>query len=91
MAASSPTRNEQQKQLLRAALLNPKNLFVLAIGLATGTIAPILIPIGIMAYGILCYITLSSEEFVKRVLYPNADQQAPENAVIHAFSERDLA
>jgi len=91
MTVSSPARKAQHKQLLRAALLNPKNLLVLAIGLATGTIAPILIPIGIMAYGILCYLDLSSEDFVKRVLYPHADPPAPENVVIHAFSERDLA
>lgn len=62
------SRKEQQKKVLKASLLNPKNLFVLAIGLASGAFSPMLIPIGFMAYGILCYLDISSEEFVTKVL-----------------------
>lgn len=91
MTVSPQIRRDQRKQLLRAAFLNPKNLFVLAIGLLTGTIATILIPIGIMAYGILCYLDLSSEEFVKRVLYPNTGSPSEETEIIHSFSEQELA
>ncbi len=91
MTVSSQTRKDQQKQLLRAALLSPKNLLVLGVGLATGAIATILIPIGIMAYGILCYLDLSSEEFVKHVLYPNSHQSPAASEMIHAFTEDELA
>lgn len=91
MGVSPQTRKDQQKKLFRAVLLNPKNLLVLAIGLATGTIATILIPIGIMAYGILCYLDLSSEEFVKQVLYPNTGPQPDTTDVLHSFSEQELA
>lgn len=61
-------RKDQQKKVLKASLLNPKNLFVLAIGLATGAISYVLIPVGILAYGILCYLDVSSKDFVDRVL-----------------------
>lgn len=68
MASNLVLRKEQQKQVVKASLLNPKNLFVLAIGLASGAFSYVLIPIGLMAYGILCYLDFSSEEFVKKVL-----------------------
>lgn len=68
MAAHMISRKEQQKKVLKASLLNPKNLFVLAIGLASGAFSPMLIPIGFMAYGILCYLDISSEEFATKVL-----------------------
>jgi chromosome segregation ATPase len=69
MAEKLRSRESKQKKLLKVSLLNPKNLFVLATGFVAGIFfSPILIPIGIMAYGILCYLDLSSEEFVKKVL-----------------------
>jgi hypothetical protein len=63
------SRKNKQTKLLKASLLNPKNLFVLATGFVAGTFfSYVLIPIGIMAYGILCYLDLSSVEFAKKVL-----------------------
>ena len=70
MTAHMISRKEQQKKVLKASLVNPKNLFVLAIGLASGAFSLMLIPIGLMAYGILCYLDVSSEEFVTNVLTP---------------------
>lgn len=64
------SRKSKQTKLLKASLLSPKNLFVLATGFAAGVYFStyVLIPIGIMAYGILCYLDLSSVEFAKKVL-----------------------
>jgi DNA repair exonuclease SbcCD ATPase subunit len=63
------SRKSKMTKLLKASLLNPKNLFVLATGFVAGIFfSYVLIPIGIMAYGILCYLDLSSEDFVKKVL-----------------------
>ena len=82
---------EERTKVLKAALLNPKNLFVLAVGLATGMISSVLIPIGIMAYGILCYLDLNSEDFVQRVLYPNADLSSDGSEAIRVLSDQQLA
>lgn len=63
------SRKSKQTKLLKASFLNPKNLFVLATGVVAGvSFSYVLIPIGIMAYGILCYLDLSSVEFAKKVL-----------------------
>jgi hypothetical protein len=57
------------RTVVKAAVFNPKNLVVLATGIVAGTLfSYVLIPIGIMAYGILCYLDLSSADFVKKVL-----------------------
>ena len=84
MAEKLASRKDQQKKLLKGSLLNLKNLCVLATGFVAGIFfAPILIPIGMMAYGILCYLDLSSAEFVKNVLHPEeggskaADKKQP--------------
>jgi chromosome segregation ATPase len=61
-------RRNRLKALLKASLLKPLNLFVLGVGFAAGTFSYILIPVGILAYGVLCYLDLSSEEFAKKVL-----------------------
>ena len=64
------TRQAKQRTIVKAALLNPKNLFVLGVGVLSGAFfATILIPLGMMAYGILCYLDFSSEEFVKKILH----------------------
>jgi hypothetical protein len=61
-------RKNRVKVLAKASLLKPLNLFVLCTGFAAGTFSYILIPVGILAYGMLCYLDLSSEEFAKKVL-----------------------
>jgi hypothetical protein len=64
----SPQKNNQ-KEIIKASLFNFKNLFVLATGIVAGWIfSPLLIPIGAIAYGVMCYLDVSSEEFVKKVL-----------------------
>jgi Ni,Fe-hydrogenase I large subunit len=91
MPVSSQTRKDQRKKLLRAAFLNPKNLIVLVIGITLGIIDTTVIPIGIMAYGLLCYLNLNSDEFVKQVLYPNTGSPAEATGLIHSFSEQEFA
>jgi len=69
MTKKLASRKSKIRKLLKTSLLNPKNLFVLATGFVAGTFfSYVLIPIGIMAYGILCYLDLSSEEFAKKAL-----------------------
>ena len=87
----SGSRKEERTKVLKAALLNPKNLLVLAIGLVTGTISTVLIPIGIMAYGILCYLDLSSEDFVQSVLYPQTASSSHDSEAIRLLSKQQLA
>ena len=87
----SGSRKEERTKVLKAAFLNPKNLFVLAIGLVTGTISMVLIPIGIMAYGILCYLDLSSEDFVQSVLYPQTDSSSHDSETTRILSDHQLA
>lgn len=73
MLITKPGRlRKEHKQLLRAALLRPKNVLVLGTGCVAGIFAyPILIPIGILAYGLLCYLDINSEEFINAVLHPS--------------------
>ncbi len=69
MIPQLPLQKNSQKEIIKAALFNLKNIFVLATGIVAGWIfSPMLIPIGAMAYGVLCYLDLSSKEFVKKVL-----------------------
>ncbi len=69
MAQKLTSHKSKQKTLLKASLFNFKNLFVLGTGIVAGaSFSYILIPIGIVAYGVLCYLDLSSEEFAKKVL-----------------------
>lgn len=86
-------RKDKLKKLLKASLLNPKNLFVLITGFVAGKFSLALIPIGIMAYGILCYLDLSSEEFVKKVL--NSDKKTakidPDKSQIRSLSDQQRA
>ncbi len=82
MAKGLTSPKSKQKALLKASLLNPKNLFVLATGLvAGGVFSYILIPIGVMAYGVLCYLDLSSKEFAKKVL--RSDESASDTVLTH--------
>ncbi len=61
------TRQSKQWTIVKAALLNPKNLFVLGIGVLSGVFfSSALIPLGMLAYSILCYLDFSSEEFAKK-------------------------
>lgn len=70
---TSRRSGKERAQLLRAALLRPKNVFILATGCVAGFFAsPFLIPIGCLAYGVLCYLDLNSEEFVNAVLHPSS-------------------
>lgn len=63
------TRQAKQRTIVKAALLNPKNLFVLGVGILSGAFFSLaLVPLGILAYGMLCYLDFSSEEFVKKIL-----------------------
>lgn len=73
MAMTTSGRSQKERtQLLRAALLRPKNLLILGTGCAAGIFTyPILIPIGFLAYGLLCYLDISSEEFSNAVLRPS--------------------
>jgi uncharacterized phage infection (PIP) family protein YhgE len=69
MTTQLASRQEKHKKIVKAALCRPRNLFILSTGIITGiAAAPILIPIGVMAYGIVCYLDLNSEAFVKKVL-----------------------
>ena len=78
MAEEFTSRKKKQKKLLEAAFFRHRNLFILSTGIVTGILAsPILIPIGIIVYGIVCYLDLQSEEFVKKVLYPEANGVKP--------------
>lgn len=58
----------QRKKVLKASLLKPTNVLVLATGILAGTFSGMLIPVGIVAYGVLCYLDLSSEGFLRQVL-----------------------
>lgn len=83
------SRKSKQTKLVKASLLNPKNLFVLATGFMAGAFfSYVLIPIGIMAYGILCYLDLSSVEFAKKVL--GVDEEKPD-AVVDSDEMRSLS
>ncbi len=59
---------EERYAILHAALLKPTNLLVLAVGCLAAKFSFMLIPVGIMAYGILCYLDVSNDEFVKKIL-----------------------
>ena len=61
----------QQTKLFKASLLKPTNLLVLVVGFIAGKFSGLLIPVGIVAYGVLCYLDLSSEEFVENILKPD--------------------
>jgi len=54
--------------VLKAALFKPLNLMVLVGGCLAAKFSFMLIPVGIMAYGILCYLDVSNDEFVKKIL-----------------------
>lgn len=83
-------RRDQRTRVLRAALLSPRNLMVLGIGGAAGGIAWYAIPFGILAYGLLCYIDLHSEEFIASVLPPE-QSESPAHEQLYAFSADELA
>ncbi len=61
---------QTSKTVLKAALLNPRNLVVLVVGVVSGVVfsSPLLIPVGCVAYSALCYLDLSNEKFVQKVL-----------------------
>jgi hypothetical protein len=81
MAAKVPSRKEQYRKLLKEAAYRPRNLFILATGFVTGIWAhPILIPFGILAYGILCYLDVNTEKFVNAVLTPTETKPRPASA-----------
>ena len=82
-----PSRKTKQKALLKASLLKPLNLFVLAAGFVSGAFSYILVPIGIMAYGILCYLDLSSKEFAKKVLKSFEDSAETKGKLPKTFEQ----
>lgn len=60
---------KDRSKVVKAALLHPKNLMVLGIGIGTGILYHwLLLPIGVMAYGLLCYLDISSDDFVNTIL-----------------------
>ncbi|PIE32552.1 hypothetical protein CSA56_15225 [candidate division KSB3 bacterium] len=59
---------QQRQKLLKASLLKPMNVLVLTTGILAGTFSGVLIPVGIVAYGVLCYLDLSSDSFFKQTL-----------------------
>ncbi len=93
MTTRSASRKNKQKKLLKASLLKPFNLFVFGIGIVAGVFfSYVLIPIGIMAYAILCYLDLSSKEFVKNVLkFDEGDSDASDRDEIRPLSDQQQA
>jgi hypothetical protein len=70
MAKRSGRFKRHQIKLLKTSLLKPSNLLVLGIGVVGGILYSwLLIPIGVLAYSILCYLDISSEEFLEEVLH----------------------
>ncbi|MBD3308495.1 hypothetical protein GF339_18865 [candidate division KSB3 bacterium] len=88
MAKGLTPLKTKQTVVVKASLLNPKNLFVLATGLVTGGLfSPILIPLGVLAYGVMCYLDLSSEEFVNKILRTQASPADAARGAGHALSD----
>lgn len=94
----NPLFKEARYAILKAALLKPTNLLVLAGGCLAANFSFMLIPVGIMAYGILCYLDVSNDEFVKKILsrmeQPDSEPRrhpAPKNITLPADSATTLA
>ncbi|GAK52370.1 hypothetical protein U14_03621 [Candidatus Moduliflexus flocculans] len=76
--------------ILKAALFKPLNLMILVGGCLAATFSLALIPVGVMAYGILCYLDVSNDDFVKKIsikktpFEPKPAQQRPLNTMLPA-------
>ena len=57
----------RRSALLKASLFKPTNLLVLIAGCLAGNFSLALVPIGIAAYGALCWLDFSSKDFAKKV------------------------
>ncbi len=60
-------KKRRQHTLLKASLLKPTNLLVLVVGCLAGNFSLALVPIGIAAYGALCFLDFSNKDFAKKV------------------------
>ena len=88
----NPLSKEARYAVLKAALLKPTNLLVLAGGCLAAKFSFMLSPAGIMAYGILCYLDVSNGDFVKKILSSTRHAEPlPKNTMPPADSAETLA
>lgn len=83
-----PDKHRYSHIVLKAAFLKPLHLFVLGLGIFGGIVfSAALIPVGIAAYGVLCYLDLSNEEFIHHILRrQNSRQQQVSEKNVSAVS-----
>lgn len=72
MKQQNALEKRRQLTLLKASLLKPTNLLVLVIGCLAGNFSLALVPIGMAAYGALCWLDFSNKDFAKKI-FADAD------------------
>ena len=68
MKQETTLEKHRRTALLKASLSKPTNLLVLIVGCLAGNFSLALVPIGILAYGALCWLDFSNKDFAKKVI-----------------------